>query len=538
MNQKKFNLINRQFKYALLSLAFLCAAGVCCIVFFSGRKETAHAHEQPARQSEDMSMEQMPAATFLADDISAIGTGEESVLEDLYITNRTTRFNHFYIDDSGILWAYGNNEYGQLGIGKTEEQKGIFYKEPVRVAEDVVSVDSQSSYFCIYLTREGKLYGMGSNMLGLLGQDFADDPSYYYHSVEQYQKVPEPVLLLEDVSYARAGRESIVALKKDGSVWWWGQYRIPYSTRNFSDFDRKYWQCAEDEQNPVKMLYNSPVKLLDNCVYATTGSFTGAAITVDGDLYTWGLNIFGECGTEVTGDDYVRQPTKVLENVRMVWPERIGFNNIEKEISEVSYNAEYHFNMFVQLRNGTVLAAGEGLGAKSKTIEITGDLERKSVYYYSDAFVPVRIKEYSEAAIREVLNRMEWGIGMKEAKRLLRREGVVCTEDMSRENCLEIEDNGYFMYFEGNAGFDHIYLQRGGSRDGRFELGMTMEEVAERTGCELEYVRNTDEDSFHAYVHDGDRYYNFIFSVDGVLYAVIESEMEPEHFIGREYTKN
>ncbi|MDE7046111.1 MAG: hypothetical protein K2O97_14115, partial [Acetatifactor sp.] len=470
-------------------------------------------------------MEQVPAAAFLAYDISAIELGEEPALEDLYITNRINRFNHFYIDDSGILWAYGSNEYGQLGIGKTDEP-GIVYKEPVKVAEDVVSVDfSENSYFCIYLTGEGRLYGMGSNMLGLLGQELTD--SQYCYSVDQYAKVPEPVLLMEDVSYARAGRESIVALKTDGSVWWWGQYRIPYRTRNFKDQDIKYWQPAEDEQNPAKMLYNSPRKLLDNCVYATTGDFTGAAITADGDLYTWGLNIFGECGTEVTGDDYVRHPVKVLEDVRMVWPERIGFDNVEKEISEDLYFPEYDFNLFVQLRDGTILAAGEGLGERSKTIDITGDLERESLHYYSDAFVPVRIGEYSERAVLEVLDRVDWGTGIEEAKRLLQREGIAFEESMNRENCLVIQQSSYFMYFEDKGRFTDIYLQRGGSRDGRFALGMTMEEVAEGAGCELEYVKNTDEDSFHACLYNGDRYYEFIFSVSGILYAVSEMEQAP-----------
>lgn len=526
MNSNKDAIINRQLKYILLSLAFLCAIGVCGIVVFSGRK-AVQAHEQPeSRPPEDTPMEQVPAAAFFAYDISATELGEELALEDLYITNRITRFNHFYIDDSGVLWACGNNEYGQLGIGETEEQKGIANKEFVRVAEDVVSVDfSQNSYFCIYLTGEGKLYGMGSNMLGLLGQSFAADP--YCYSVEQYEKVPEPVLLMEDVSYARAGRESIVALKTDGSVWWWGQYRIPYSTRNFSGYDGKYWQSTEDEQNPAKMLYNSPQKLLDNCVYATTGDFTGAAVTEDGDLYTWGLNIFGECGTEVTGDDYVRHPVKVLENVRMVWPERVGFNNVEKEISEDLYYPQYNFNLFVQLRDGTILAAGEGLGEKSKTIEITGDLEQESIHYYSDSFVPVRIKEYSEAAVREVLNQVKWETGMEEVKGLLRREGVDFTESMNWENCLVIEDSSYFMYFGEKGGLNKIYLQRGGSRDGRFALGMTMEEVAERAGCELEYVKNADEDSFHAGFYNGDRYYEFIFSVNGILYGVSEMEQEP-----------
>jgi len=112
MNSKKDAIINRQLKCILLSLAFLCAIGVCGIVVFSGRK-AVQAHEQSeSRPPEDTPMEQVPAPAFFAYDISATELGEEPALEDLYITNRITRFNHFYIDDSGVLWACGNNEYG------------------------------------------------------------------------------------------------------------------------------------------------------------------------------------------------------------------------------------------------------------------------------------------------------------------------------------------------------------------------------------------------------------------------------------------
>lgn len=110
---------------------------------------------------------------------------------------------------------------------------------------------------------------MGSNMFGLLGQD--DDETNDYAMDSPDLKVTQPVLLMEDIAYARAGRESIAALKKDGSVWWWGQYMSTYGT-NLSD--------------PRKMLKTAPCKMLDNCVYATTGDWTGAAIGEDGNLYT------------------------------------------------------------------------------------------------------------------------------------------------------------------------------------------------------------------------------------------------------------
>ena len=76
-------------------------------------------------------------------------------------------------------------DYGQLGIG-TVDSLDTFYTEPIRIAENVVSVDASiNGYFCIYLMEEGNLYGMGSNMLGLLGQEY-DTAAVF--SVNEYKR--------------------------------------------------------------------------------------------------------------------------------------------------------------------------------------------------------------------------------------------------------------------------------------------------------------------------------------------------------------
>lgn len=44
------------------------------------------------------------------------------------------------------------------------------------------------------------------------------------------------------------------------------------------------------------MMFLEPHKVLENCVYVDISAWNGAAITETGDLYMWGLNIFGQCG--------------------------------------------------------------------------------------------------------------------------------------------------------------------------------------------------------------------------------------------------
>ena len=466
-------------------------------------------------------------AVFRVDDISATKLRDEFDIEDYYIKNKVIVDNRYYIDEDHVLWGYGRNVYGQLGIGKADEL-GIIYTEPIKIAENVVSVDcSVNGYFCIYLTADGQLYGMGSNMLGLLGQEYIGADT-----VEEYNKVTAPVLLMENVAYARAGREAIVVLDREGSVWWWGQYRSVYSTRNYDRPDRLYWQTTEDETNPMKMLKNHPTKILEHCIYATTGDWSGAAIGQNGELYTWGLNIFGECGTEVTGDDYLRTPTKVLDHVRMVWPEKISFDSTEEDLLEIGrYDTTYLFNMFVQMQDGTMMAAGANLGDKEKTIAITGDLPEPSTSVYSDTFVPIAVEEFSEVEIRKKLRQLTWGMSMEETEDILTQAMIQYyryfpgeTEDAGN-GYIVVENSRYSLYFDEDGHLNRILLQEGGSRDGRFTLGMSLSELekaVEEAGGTLTKVESDTPYEIWFYQNQGQQIQYEFFVYEGNVTVVNE----------------
>lgn len=50
---------------------------------------------------------------------------------------------------------------------------------------------------------------------------------------------------------------------------------------------------TEDEVNRA----DEPIKIMENVKYVTLDCYTGAAITNDGELYTWGNNMYGQLGT-------------------------------------------------------------------------------------------------------------------------------------------------------------------------------------------------------------------------------------------------
>ena len=452
---------------------------------------------------------------------------EDFDVSKLYCKERKTVCNHYIIDEDGVLWGTGVNDFGQLGIEPVNTDL-YEYTEPIKIAEEVLMVDASSNgYFTIYLTNKGELYGIGSNMSGLLGQPYTECYSEY-----DYLKVTEPVLLMEDVKYASAGRESITALKNDGSVWWWGEYRSSYLTHANSNMLQLFWKAEEDEENPVKMLKNSPTKLLDDCVYATSGDFRGAAIKSNGDLYMWGLNLFGECGIEVADDDYIRVPVKVHGRVKMVWVEHL--DNRDKGIYDTSnYGLKYNFNVFVQTADDMYLAAGKDLGDKEKTIQLTGDICEPSTEKYSDEFVPIEVKEYSEEGCRLILNELQWGDSKDNVVQVLSEHHLNHWECETVEESgidriiktIDVNSSNYLLEFDDNDCLNRIVLQVGGSRNGLYMLGMKLDDIKEVVPCEIELDSEENEyiDIYNTTVDIDGTFYSFVFEEnDGDLIRVEE----------------
>lgn len=327
------NIFTRKNKWGYVFFAVLALAVIGGTCLWNVRENESSqtqggslAAGDPDREAGDQGEENQEIPVFDVDSVEELERPGDFRLEDYYITNRTAGGNRFYIDSGSVLWGYGSNDYGQLGNGQRDEL-GVFYS---------------------------------------------------------------PVLIEENVAYARTGGKCIVYLKNDGSVWWQGRYE----DISYSGIVVEQREEGLQTEESWRMRAVSPQKLLDNCIYVTTGGENGAAISVNGELYTWGWNIMGQCGTPVSDDAFVREPVKVLDNVQMVWSGRMCFNSPEQEIPEIwHYNTLYRFTVFARLKDGTFMAAGEGAGDKEiRNLIGGGDLSSEVIYRYSDTFVPIQIE--------------------------------------------------------------------------------------------------------------------------------------------------
>lgn len=122
-------------------------------------------------------------------------------------------FHNLALLEDGVLWAWGNNEYGQLGTGDTQPRS-----QPILVQglSGLTLADiAAGGWHSTALTDDGEVYGWGRGEHGRLG--FGDDKSS--------KMVPQRVQLLvgEDIIQVSCGGTHSVALTRDGRMFSFGR---------------------------------------------------------------------------------------------------------------------------------------------------------------------------------------------------------------------------------------------------------------------------------------------------------------------------
>lgn len=102
----------------------------------------------------------------------------------------------------------------------------------------------------------------------------------------------------------------------------------------------------------------TPVKVLENVASVSLGYFNSAAITMNGDLYSWGSNTYETVGNGSTGDTFT--PTKILEDVISVC---FGTSHGAAITSDGSLYM-WGDNQYGQLGNGKATTSGQATPVK------------------------------------------------------------------------------------------------------------------------------------------------------------------------------
>lgn len=136
---------------------------------------------------------------------------ENSSMYNEYQTKKSA-INYYKIEN-GILYGRGRNTEGQLGLGRIDPLE-VEYNEDVEIAQNVIHVDASNNGTVVYITDKGELYGIGNNSSGQLGQSIEGKKRL---SNEVY--ICSPVLIDAKVRYALVGINFVMYLKEDGRLY-------------------------------------------------------------------------------------------------------------------------------------------------------------------------------------------------------------------------------------------------------------------------------------------------------------------------------
>lgn len=184
-------------------------------------------------------------------------------------------FHSLAIKTNGTLWAWGWGNSHEMGLG----QKLSKTFEPVQVGKDTnwTSV-STAPDVSVALKKDGSLWVWGNNVREALGVGKTVNSAVY---------VPTRVGKDTDWVSATASQHMVLAIKKDGSLWIWGRkggsaiFGVP---------------VTEDVVTSPQRVGNDNDWAGIN-VHNRHGDATVIATKKDGSLWAWGSNRAGKLGT-------------------------------------------------------------------------------------------------------------------------------------------------------------------------------------------------------------------------------------------------
>ena len=253
------------------------------------------------------------------------------------------------IDDKGVLYTWGQNNYGQLGDGTTTDRS-----EP----KPVPGITSAKSVACGWrntyvLCEDGLVYSFGE---GFIGRDYGEnaipvsikelsdiiaiDTNSYENialksdgtvydwgtnSRRGIHELPERVEELEDIVSVAVGNSYYLAVDKNGEVWAWGSNKYLnlntgntepsiYLPSKVQDINNVKSSCG-DGNEILGLHYDGNVTrwgdykqevIIDSkdVVSIHSGDAHFLAVKKDGTVFSWGINMHGELGNRTAEDQY------------------------------------------------------------------------------------------------------------------------------------------------------------------------------------------------------------------------------------------
>jgi alpha-tubulin suppressor-like RCC1 family protein len=192
----------------------------------------------------------------------------------------------------GTIWAWGDNQYGQLGSNSTANRSS-----PVSVLGGPITgdcyfgvLDPAASFSAINgnglaIRSDGTLWSWGVNNIGQVGD-----------GVTINRSSPVSVIGNHVFAFVIGGSDHVVARKSDGTAWTWGEGEYGGIGNN----------STAHRSSPVSVVGDHSFSKV------AAGTLNNAGIKADGTTWAWGFNGEGQLGNNST--DNRSSPVSVVGN--------------------------------------------------------------------------------------------------------------------------------------------------------------------------------------------------------------------------------
>ena len=216
------------------------------------------------------------------------------------------------LSDDGRIYAFGNNDFGQLGNEKDKDITHAVLPTPISIASKITQI-SCGCYFTVCIDEEGFIWSFGSNYQGQLGTDKLEACF-----------IPKKIEEIPLAHYVSCGSYYTLVITNDLKLWSFGSndYGQLCNGEKYTRQDKP----KETSFSNVSMIY--------------TGGFHSFIQINTGDYYVCGQNQYGQLG--IGNFDIQIKPLQICTKT---------FNNI------VEFSCGYFHSLYLDIE-GNVFATG------------------------------------------------------------------------------------------------------------------------------------------------------------------------------------
>ena len=189
------------------------------------------------------------------------------------------------------VWSWGENGDGQLGNDTRTKSLSPVQVQGITAAGSVVMVATGTA-FSMALKADGSVWAWGNNLNGQFG-----------NGTKSLSSLPVQVNSITDATAIGAGDAHSLAALSGGNISGWGA--------------NDYGQLGTGlftEQSSVP----SPASAVSGAVHVTGGLNHSVALTIGGQVYTWGDNYFGQLGTGTATTISLPLPITALSGITAI----------------------------------------------------------------------------------------------------------------------------------------------------------------------------------------------------------------------------